>query len=95
MLVSSWIYLKKHDRNGAIIGLILSTLTMTAIMIPANLIITPLYLGVERPIVLKLLVPAIIPFNLLKGFISSVLTLLVYKKISLFLDKQDLVNNIT
>ncbi len=94
VLVSSWIYLKKHDRNGAIIGLVLGALAMTAIMIPANLIITPLYLGVERPIVLKLLIPAIIPFNLLKGLISSVLTLLVYKKISLFLDKQDLVNNI-
>ncbi len=90
VLVSSWIYLKKHSRNGAIIGLALGALAMTAIMIPANLIITPLYLGVERAIVIQLLLPAIIPFNLLKGVISSILTLLVYKKISLFLNKQDI-----
>ncbi len=91
VLVSSWIYLKKHNRNGAIIGLTLGALAMTAIMIPANLIITPLYLGVDRAVVMQLLLPAIIPFNVLKGFISSILTLLVYKKISLFLKKQDMI----
>jgi len=90
VLVSSWVYLKKHNRNGAIIGLILGALAMTCIMIPANLIITPLYLGVERGTVIQLLLPAIIPFNLLKGLISSILTLLVYKKISSFLNKQDI-----
>jgi len=90
VLVSSWIYLKKHNRNGAIIGLVMGALAMTCIMIPANLIITPLYLGVERGTVIQLLLPAIIPFNLLKGLISSILTLLVYKKISTFLNKQDI-----
>ncbi len=89
VLVSSWIYLKKHNRNGAIFGLILGTLTMTAIMIPANLLITPLYLGVDKAMVVRLLLPAIIPFNLLKGLISSALTLLVYKKISLFLNQEN------
>jgi len=89
VLVSSWIYLKQHNRHGAIIGLILGTLIMTAIMIPANLVITPLYLGVDKAMVVKLLLPAIIPFNLLKGFISSALTLLVYKKISLFLNQEN------
>ena len=90
VLVSSWIYLKKHNRSGAMVGLIFGTLAMTSIMIPANIMITPVYLGVQRTMVLKLLLPAIIPFNLLKGFISSILTLLVYKKISLFLNKQDM-----
>ena len=89
VLVSSWIYLKKHNRSGAMTGLILGTLVMTAIMIPANIMITPLYLGVQRAMVLRLLLPAVIPFNLLKGLISSILTLLVYKKISLFLNKRD------
>ena len=91
VLVSSWVYLKKHHKSGAMVGLILGTLAMTAIMVPANIIITPLYLGVPREMVFKLLLPAIIPFNLLKGFISSLLTLLVYKKISLFLNKQDMI----
>lgn len=89
LLVSSSIYLRRHDRNGAIMGLILGTLAMTAIMIPANLLITPLYMGVNRTIVMQLLLPAIIPFNILRGVISSVLTLVIYKRISLFLNEQD------
>lgn len=91
VLVSSWIYLKHHNKNGAIIGLVLGVLTMTIIMVPANLIITPIYLGVDRSMVLQLILPAIIPFNLLKGLISSVLTLLVYKKISVFLNQEDII----
>ncbi len=90
VLISSWIYLKKHDRTGAMIGLALGALAMTGMMIPANLLITPLYLGVDRAMVFQLLLPAIIPFNLLKGLISSVLSLLVYKKVSLFLNRQDM-----
>ncbi len=89
VIVSSWIYLKKHDRNGAIMGLLSGTIAMTGIMIPANLVITPLYLAVNRDIVWKLILPAIIPFNLLKGLISSVFALLVYKKISFLLNKTD------
>jgi riboflavin transporter FmnP len=91
VLISSWVYLKQHNKNGAIIGLALGVLAMTIIMFPANLIITPLYLGVNRAMVLQLMLPAIIPFNLLKGLISSILTLLVYKKISIFLNQEEIV----
>ncbi len=88
VIVAALIYRKKHDRNGAIIGLILGSLAMTAIMVPANLLITPLYLAVSREIVWQLILPAIIPFNILKGLISSILTLLVYKKISFLLNQR-------
>ena len=90
VLVSSWIYLKQHNKKGAFVGLVLGALAMTGIMIPANLVITPLYLGVDRAMVAQLILPAIIPFNLLKGMISSGLTLLVYKKISLFLNQENI-----
>jgi riboflavin transporter FmnP len=81
IFVSSQIYLLNHTKRGAIFGMILGTLAMTLIMIPANLIITPFYLGVEREIVIKMLIPAIIPFNLLKGIISGVLTFILYKRL--------------
>ena len=87
VLISSWIYLKYHNRKGAIIGLVLGFLFMTIIMIPANLIITPLFLGVGKEDIIEIL-SFIILFNLIKGIISSILTLLVYKKISLFLKQQ-------
>lgn len=81
IFVSSQIYLLNHTKRGAILGMILGTLAMTLIMIPANLIITPFYLGVEREIVVKMLIPAIIPFNLLKGIISGFLTFILYKRL--------------
>lgn len=87
VLISALIYLKNHDRKGAIIGLLLGSLAMTAIMVPANLIITPLYLSVSKDVVWQLILPAIIPFNIVKGLISSILTLLIYKKISFFLNR--------
>ena len=79
--ISSQIYLLYHTKKGAILGIILGTLAMTLIMVPANLIITPLYLGVDRGIVVNMLIPVIIPFNLLKGIISGFITFILYKRL--------------
>ncbi len=81
VFVSSQVYFLYHTKKGAILGMFLGTLAMALIMIPANLIITPLYLGVQREIVVKMLIPAIIPFNLLKGIISGLLTFILYKRL--------------
>lgn len=54
-----------------IIGLVLGTLGMTAAMILFNLLITPIYTGMPRSAIAALLLPAIIPFNLIKGGINS------------------------
>ena len=81
VFVASQIYFLNHTKKGAVLGVILGTVAMTLIMIPANLVITPLYLGVSRDIVTKMLLPAIIPFNLIKGILSGVITLIVYKRI--------------
>jgi len=48
VFVSAQIYLLHHNKKGAIIGVIFGTIMMTLVMIPANLIITPIYLGVNR-----------------------------------------------
>ena len=77
----SQIYLLNHTKKGAILGVILGTLAMTLVMIPANLLITPLYLGVGKDIVARMILPAIVPFNLIKGAISGLITLIVYKRI--------------
>lgn len=81
VFVSSQIYLLNYTKKGAILGIILGTLAMTLVMVPANLIVTPIYLGVNREIVAKMLIPAIIPFNLLKGTISGFLTFVLYKRL--------------
>ncbi|MDK2897618.1 MAG: riboflavin transporter [Candidatus Atribacteria bacterium] len=91
--IAGGIYHRKRTQSGAVVGLVLATLGMTGVMIVANLLITPLYLGASREAVATMLVPAIIPFNLLKGVINGVVTFLVYKKVSRLLEEPDLVHS--
>ncbi|MCS7202195.1 MAG: ECF transporter S component [Dictyoglomus sp.] len=63
------------------IPLILGTLSMAGVMSIANLIFTPIYLGVSVKEVLALIVPVIIPFNLIKAGINSFLTYILTKVI--------------
>ena len=84
-LVAGTIYRKYHSFRGGIVALICGSLARVLIMIPLNLIFTVLFLAVPRDVVLKMLIPTIIPFNLLKASINSVLTLILYKSIANFL----------
>ncbi len=54
---------------------------MAIIMVLWNLLLSPIYLGTDRATVVAMLVPAIIPFNVLKGIINSVIVLLIYKPV--------------
>jgi len=85
--VAGFIYQRRRTQNGAIISLIVAPLFMTVIRAGANLLVTPLYMGVGREVVKGMLLPAIIPFNLLKGVINGAITLLVYKRISNFIEE--------
>lgn len=76
------VYMKFHNKKGAIAALAAGTLARTAIMVPLNLIIQPNFYGVPYEAVAKLIVPAIIPFNLIKGVINSILTMFIYKTVS-------------
>lgn len=71
-----------RTRKAALLGLAAGTLAMTAVMCVCNLVFTPLFMGSPVGEVVKLLLPAIIPFNLAKAAINSVITYLVYKPIS-------------
>jgi riboflavin transporter FmnP len=84
--VVSLIYHRDKTRKSALIGLICGVLIMTAVMIPANLIVTPTY-GIDIETVKSFIVPAIIPVNLIKGAISAVAVFFIYKKISPFLHR--------
>ena len=47
-----------------------------------NYLITPIYLGYPREAVVKLLIPAFLPFNLLKGGLNASIVMLIYKPLS-------------
>ncbi len=83
---------KNDGRKQLIIGTVISTLVLTAIMIPLNLIFTPLYLHTSVDAVLQLMLPAIIPFNFLKGVINSLVIILLYSPLKVILKKSNMLN---
>ncbi len=86
VLVAGIIYKFKKTRAGAVMALICGLVAMTAVMIGANLIITPLFMGVPRSVVWDLM-PFIAGFNAIKAGINGAVTFLLYKRISGFLHK--------
>lgn len=77
--VAALVYKKNHTMKGAIAGLASGAAFMTLVMLLWNYLITPLYMVVSREDVAGLLIPAFLPFNLLKAGLNSAITLLLYK----------------
>ena len=78
---AAFIYQRNKTLRNAVIGLIVGVLLMTALMLLWNYLITPIYMGQPREFVATLLIPAFLPFNLIKGGINATLTVLLYKPI--------------
>lgn len=89
--VASAIYKKKRTIHGAIIGLVSGCISMVCVMLLWNYLITPIYMGYPREAVVQLLLPAFLPFNLLKGVLNAAFTFLLYKPIVHALRKTGLV----
>jgi len=77
------IYSKKRNLQGAVLGLIVGCVTVTISMTLWNYLIIPLYVpNVDRAAAAALLLPAIVPFNLIKAALNAAIALLLYKKVS-------------
>lgn len=81
------IYKKIHSLKGAVIGLASGTAVMAALMMAWNYLITPIYMGIDRETVAGMLIPAFLPFNLLKAILNSGITMLIYKPLSNIMKK--------
>lgn len=90
---AAFIYKKRHTLSGALLGLILGSVAMVSIMFLWNYLITPLYMGYPREAVVKLLLPAFLPFNLLKAGLNASITFFLYKPIVTALRKSGFVES--
>ena len=62
---ASFIYKKMHTKKGAVLGLACGVVALTAVMLLWNYLITPIYMGMDREeIVVPMLIPVFLPFNL-------------------------------
>ncbi len=87
------IYAKKHTFAGAIAGLIVGCIVATVGAVAANLTLGVWFWYGSADVIMPLILPAVVPFNLIKTILNSVLTLVVYKAISnLITPKKDQVH---
>ena len=80
--VAGTVYRLRHTRAGGAIALCAGTAAMGLVMMVANHFITPHFMGVPASAVDGMLLPVILPFNLLKAGINSGITFVVYKTVS-------------
>lgn len=85
------LYKKLHNMKGAIGGLVLGMVAMTVSMLLWNYIITPMYMGVDRSVVVGMLPTVFLPFNLIKSGINTGLTMVLYKPLVTALRRANLV----
>lgn len=78
---TSVIYTKLRSLRGGSLGLVLGTVCTVSAMMILNYLLTPIYTGMPRETVASLLIPAILPFNVIKCILNSALVMLIYKPI--------------
>ncbi len=90
VLVVGLIYKKFHNLKGAIVSLVLGSIVFICLAIAMNFLITPIYSpGVTVEDVAAMIVPILLPFNLIKCGINGVATGLLYKPVSNLVKMRD------
>lgn len=82
VLPAALLYRRRRTYRTAVVGLALSVVCAVAGAVAANLTIGVAFWYGSLEAGLALVVPALLPFNLVKGVLNAVLTLVVYKAVS-------------
>jgi len=81
------IYKRGKSLKRAIIALIVGTIIQTVFMAGMNLVFTPVFMKTPLDVVLKMMIPTIIPFNLIKAGVNAFVTFFIYKFVSKAVNK--------
>ena len=76
------IYMYNKSFKGAVIGLTAAVFSMTAVMLLMNLLITPIYAHTDVKTVIGMIIPLLLPFNLIKSVLNAAIAFILYKPIS-------------
>ena len=76
------IHAKSPSRKSAVVGMAISSVVTLVVCIAANLVITPIYAGMPVEAVAAMIVPILLPFNVIKVVITSVASALLYGPIT-------------
>lgn len=85
------IYKYRRSFSGALIAAVTAVFSVTAVMLLANLFITPHFMGTDMSAVVDMLAKTLLPFNLSKALMNASLMLLLYKPLITALRKARLI----
>ncbi len=80
-------YRWRHKYKDMAVGMALGTVCRAAVMIPMNLIFTVNCFGVPKQTVLDLMLPGIIPFNLIQAGVNCILAAVLFRLLLPFFRK--------
>lgn len=83
--VAALLYKKWKSLGGAVLSLAIGALAMVAVMMGANLVVTPFFMKQPVSVVVDLIIPLLLPFNVIKALTNGSLVLLLYKPLTLAL----------
>lgn len=82
------VYRAKPTRAGALAGLVVGAVLSIAGAVLGNLLITPIYTGTSVEAVAALVVPVLLPFNVIKAAVNVVLAFLLYEPVEKLVAKR-------
>jgi riboflavin transporter len=95
-ILPTWfVYMKLKTKKGMTIALVTGTIVMAVLMSILNYyVILPAYTfflnapAMSAPETRQLVVTAILPFNIVKGLLMSIVFMLIFSRLQLWIDKQ-------
>ena len=90
---AAFIYKRKHKLSGALLGLFCGWGCQVVVMMLWNYLLAPIYMGYPREAIVELLIPAFLPFNLIKGGLNAAITILIYKPVVTALRRSNLIES--
>lgn len=80
--VGSAVYSYKRSLRAAVIGMVASVIVTVAVMMGANMLVTPYYMHVTADDVAAMIPTVLLPFNLTKTLFNASLVFIIYKPLS-------------
>lgn len=79
---AAMLYKRLHTRWGALACILVGAVCALVVAVLGNMVITPIYAHMSMAQVAAMIVPILLPFNLIKMAIHGVVTFLIYKPVS-------------
>ncbi len=81
VLLAGLVYKRNKTFKGSVFALMAGTLARCVVMLIWNILLTPIFMGVPMEAVLAMLLPVILPFNLIYAAANSIIAAVVYRAV--------------